>query len=222
MYVIHKRRFLVVGISCFLALCSMVFSLTQKPDHTAEATIGLAPKDKLSADGNRQAFLNTVMGAVDTNKLSREAMREADWKAGTEEFNRHLDVETFATRDGTPGGLLVRFSDPRAKEASRVANIYATLFVNRVKQLGKDRLVGASLNAKAHIEKKAKPPVEEGLRVPIYTAAAAGAGFLIGVMVAMLLEGRVRSWRDARDAEVTLHVPVLGSIPEYPETRKEV
>ncbi len=222
MYVIRKRRLLVAGISCFLALCSMVFSLTQRTDHTAEATISLSPKDKLSADGNRQAFLNTVMSTVDTNKLSRKAMREAGWNAGAEEFNRHLDVETIATRDGTPGDLRVRFSDSRAKEASRVANIYATLFVNRVEQLGKDRLVGASLNAKAHIQKKAKPPVEEGLRVPIYTAAAAVAGLLIGVMVAMLLEGRVRSWRGVRDAEVTLHVPVLGSIPEYPETREEV
>ena len=31
----------------------------------------------------------------------------------------------------------------------------------------------------------------------------------------MLLEGRARSWRDARDAELTLRAPVLGVIPDY-------
>jgi capsular polysaccharide biosynthesis protein len=44
---------------------------------------------------------------------------------------------------------------------------------------------------------------------------AAGVGLLIGGAGALLLEGRARSWRDARDAELTLRAPVLGVIPDY-------
>jgi capsular polysaccharide biosynthesis protein len=44
---------------------------------------------------------------------------------------------------------------------------------------------------------------------------AAGVGLLVGGAVALLREGRARSWRDAHDAELTLRAPVLGVIPDY-------
>jgi capsular polysaccharide biosynthesis protein len=55
----------------------------------------------------------------------------------------------------------------------------------------------------------------------IYAAMAAGAGLLLGGAVALILEGRARGWRDVRDAELTLKVAVLGSIPDYSPERTE-
>jgi capsular polysaccharide biosynthesis protein len=44
---------------------------------------------------------------------------------------------------------------------------------------------------------------------------------LAGGAGALLLEGRTRSWRDARDAELTLRAPVLGVIPDYSSVGEE-
>jgi hypothetical protein len=38
---------------------------------------------------------------------------------------------------------------------------------------------------------------------------------------ALLLESRARSWRGARDAELTLRAPVLGVIPDYSSVGEE-
>ncbi|MDQ4106157.1 MAG: hypothetical protein M3157_03155, partial [Actinomycetota bacterium] len=56
----------------------------------------------------------------------------------------------------------------------------------------------------------------------LYALLAAGAGLLAGGAGALLLENRTRSWRGARDAELTLRVPVLGIIPEYSPEGEEV
>ena len=55
----------------------------------------------------------------------------------------------------------------------------------------------------------------------IYAAIAAGAGLLIGGAAALILEGRASGWRGVRDAELTLRVPVLGSIPDYSSKKSE-
>jgi capsular polysaccharide biosynthesis protein len=55
----------------------------------------------------------------------------------------------------------------------------------------------------------------------IYAAIAAGAGLLLGGAVALVLEGRASGWRSVRDAELTLKVSVLGSIPDYSPERTE-
>jgi hypothetical protein len=44
---------------------------------------------------------------------------------------------------------------------------------------------------------------------------------LLGVAVALMLEGRASGWRGVRDAELTLKVSVLGSIPDYSQKRVE-
>ena len=55
----------------------------------------------------------------------------------------------------------------------------------------------------------------------IYAAIAAGAGLLLGGAAALILEGRASGWRDVRDAELTLKVPVLGTIPDYSPKKTE-
>jgi hypothetical protein len=44
---------------------------------------------------------------------------------------------------------------------------------------------------------------------------------VLGGAAALLIEDRTRSWRDARDAELTLRAPVLGVIPDYSSVERE-
>jgi capsular polysaccharide biosynthesis protein len=64
-------------------------------------------------------------------------------------------------------------------------------------------------------------PEGAGLRLLLYAVAATAAGVVAGGAAALLLEGRARVWRDARDAELTLRAPVLGVIPDYSSIEEE-
>jgi uncharacterized protein involved in exopolysaccharide biosynthesis len=213
LYVLWGRRLLVAGTVLVLVLLALLFGLVREPVYTAEAAVSIEPREELSNNEEREAFMEVVRGEVVTDELLRKVMRQAGWEADPREFKERLDPQTFVTRTGETG-LLVRFSGSGPEQAARAANAYAELFVERVERLNDERLAGGALAADASVERRATP---EGanLRVLVYAAVAAGAGLLVGGIGALLLEGRARSWRDARDAELTLRAPVLGVIPDY-------
>ena len=214
LYVLWGRRLLVAAIMLMLVIAALIFGLFRVPVYTAEAVVNIEPRERLSSDGEREAFMQEVVGAVATEDLLREVMRRAGWEAGLEEFRKRLDV----TRDGRTG-LRVGFSGSDPEQASRAANAYAELFVDRVERLNDERPAGGALAADASMERRAVPMSEGvGLRLLLYAAAAIAVGVLAGGAGALLLEGRARVWRDARDAELTLRAPVIGVIPDYSST----
>jgi uncharacterized protein involved in exopolysaccharide biosynthesis len=219
LHVLWGRRFLVVGIVLSLVLLVLLFGLFREPVYTAEAAVSVEPRERLINDDERAAFMEEVQSAVVTQEWLREVMRRAGWEADLKEFRERLDFETVAQGDET--GLRVRFSDSRPEQAARAANAYADLFVGRVERLNEDRLAGGALPADAVVERRAVPPEGSSLRLLLYAAAAVAAGVLAGGAGALLLEGRARSWRDARDAELTLRAPVLGVIPDYSSVGEE-
>ncbi len=217
LYVLWGRRLLVAGSMLILVIAALLFGLSRGPVYTAEAVVNIESREKLSNDREREAFLQGVVGAVATGDLLREVMRRAGWEAGLAEFRERLDV----TQDGETG-LRVRFSGSEPEQAARAANAYAELFVERVERLNDERIAGGALAADASIERRAVPMSEGvGLRLLLYAAAATAAGVLAGGAGALLLEGRARIWRDARDAELTLRAPVLGVIPDYSSIEEE-
>jgi capsular polysaccharide biosynthesis protein len=193
-----------------MVFAALLFGLFREPVYTAEATVTIQPREELSNDEDSEAFMEEVTGAVATEKLLRDVMRRARWEAGLAEFRERLHVR----RDGETG-LPVRFSGSQREQAARAANAYAELFVGRVERLNDERLAGGALAADASVERRAALPEGLGLRLLVYAAVAAGVGLLVGGGGALLLEGKARSWRDARDAELTLRAPVLGVIPDY-------
>ena len=219
LHVLWGRRLLVAGIVLSLVLIAILFGLIREPVYTAEAAVGIEPRERLTSDVERVAFVEGVQGAVVTEKLIRGVMRRAGWGADPREFKERLDPQIVAQRGET--GLRVRFSDPEPERAARAANAYAELFVGRVERLNEDRLAGGALAADAVVERRAAPPEGSSLRLLLYAAAAVVAGVLAGGAGALLLEGRARSWRDARDAELTLRAPVLGVIPDYSSAGEE-
>ena len=205
---------LVAGVVIVAASAALLFGLLREPVYTAEAAVNIKPREELIGNDDREAFMDDVIRTVATEDLLRGVMRRAGWQAGLAEFRERLEVDTFVSRSGETG-LRVQFSDPQPERAARAANAYAELFVEKVERLNDERLAGGALAADASLERRATPPEGSALRLLIYTVVAATVGLLVGGGLALLLEGRARSWRGARDAELTLRAPVLGVIPDY-------
>jgi capsular polysaccharide biosynthesis protein len=219
LYVLGSRRLLVVGIVLILAGVALLFGLFREPVYVAEARISVEPRGKLESEEARLAFLEEVRGSVVTQEMLDEVRRKAGWEAGKEEFSERLDPETVAGRNGG-SGLLIRFASDEPGQAARAANAYAEAFVAGVDDLGDRPLADGVPVAEASVEQRAVPGGYSP-RPLIYAAVAAGAGLLLGGAVALILEGRASGWRDVRDAELTLKVSVLGSIPDYSPERTE-
>jgi capsular polysaccharide biosynthesis protein len=210
----------VIGSVLIVVLVVLLFSLLREPVYVAEATVNIEPREQLSDEGEEEAFLQEVLGDVATEDLLREVVRRAQWEAGLAEFRERLEVDPFTTQNGELG-LRVRFSGSGPEQAARAANAYAELFVQKVERLNDARLAGGALAADASVERRAVPPEGSTSRLLLYAVAAAGIGVLAGGVGALLIEGRTRSWRDARDAELTLRAPVLGVIPDYSPSGEE-
>jgi len=219
LYVLGSRRLLVVGAVLILAGIALLFGLFREPVYVAEARVNVEPRGKLDSEEARLAFLEEVRGSVVTQKMLDEVRRKAGWESTPEEFSERLDPETFAGRNGG-SGLLIRFAGDEPGQASRVANAYAQAFVAGVDDLGDRPVADGVPVAEASVEQRAVPGGYRP-RPLIYAAIAAGAGLLLGGAVALVLEGRASGWRGVRDAELTLKVSVLGSIPDYSPERTE-
>jgi capsular polysaccharide biosynthesis protein len=219
LYVLQRRRLLIVGAVLVLAGITLLFNLFREPVFTAEARVSVVPQGKLEGEEARLAFLEDVRGAVVTQEMLGEVRRRAGWEAGKKAFSEGLDPTTFVSRNGGLG-LQIRFSGNEPGQAARAANAYAESFVAGAEDLGDRPLAEGVPVAEASVEQRA---VAGGYspRPLIYAAIAAGAGLLLGGAFALILEGRTSGWRDVRDAELTLRAPVLGTIPDYSRNRTE-
>lgn len=211
---------MVAGAVLALVLASLIFSLILEPVYRVEATVDVVPVQVGTSDPlEPAAFVQQVQGAIineDADDLLQEAARQAGWTGDLETLEDRFDLETV-TRAEDGYSLRIGFSGPEAEGAVRAANAYATLFARRIDELNDQRPVGGTLPARASVEGRASIPENPVRPRPLlYAAVAAGAGLLLGGVVALLLEDRARDWRGPRDAELTLRVPVLGAVPEYP------
>jgi capsular polysaccharide biosynthesis protein len=208
LYVLQRRRLLIVGVVLVLVGIALLIGLFREPVYTAEARVSVGPREDLDGEEAALAFLEEVRGAVVTQEMLGEVRRRAGWDAGPKAFSERLDPRTVVDADGRPG-LQIRFRGDEPGQAALAANAYAELFVEGVENLG-DGVPAAG----AVVEQRALPG-DYSPRPLINAAIAAGAGLLIGGAAALVLEGRAKGWRGVRDAELTLRVPVLGTIPDY-------
>jgi capsular polysaccharide biosynthesis protein len=218
LYVLQRRGLLVVGVILVLAGIALLFGLFREPVYTAEAKVSVRPQEELDGEDATLAFLEEVRGAVVTKEMLNEVRHRAGWEASPKAFSERLDPRTVPNMDGR-SGLQIRFSADEPGQAARAANAYAELFVEGVEDLDDRPLADGVPVAEAAIEQKAVP----GGYTPrplIYATIAAVVGLLVGGAAALILEGRARGWRDVRDAQLTLRVPVLGSIPDYSSSKR--
>jgi uncharacterized protein involved in exopolysaccharide biosynthesis len=214
LYVLQRRSLLILGVVLVLAGIALLFGLFSEPVYTAEARVSVRPQERLDGEEAMLAFLEEVRGAVVTQEMLSEVRRRAGWEAGPQAFSERLDPRTVVDTGSGPG-LEIRFLGNEPGQAALAANAYAELFVEGVEDLGDGVPV-----AEASVEQRALPG-DYSPRPLIYAAIAAGAGLLIGGAAALILEGRASGWRGVRDAELTLRVPVLGTIPDYSSKETE-
>jgi capsular polysaccharide biosynthesis protein len=221
LYVLWSRKALVAGAVLVLLAAAMLFSLSREPVYTAEATVSIVPRQQDLSQGEREAFVDDVISVVVADdELLGEVVDELGWRGGVADFRDRLEPEAFVNQEGS--GVIVRFSGTTPEGAAEAVNTYSNLFVERVGQLSERRIAGGTLAAEASIGSEAEAPTFRSSPQPLfYGLAAIGIGILIGGGAALLLEGRASSWRDARDAEVTLKAPVVGVIPDYSATDRE-
>ena len=220
------RRLLVGGVALGLVFAAALLALVREPVYVAEAALavsatddGLGPEESGSEDPDERADadespaspIQRVMDAVTPGELSRETMRRVGWTAGPREFNERLELEdNYAT-----GEILVRFSSKDPAEARRIANEYAKVLAERTEELNRRGPVGGTLAAEAEVARTAASPQSGAVSPLFYVGAAGFVGLLLGGGIALVLESGTRTWRGARDAELTLRAPVLGVIPDY-------
>lgn len=220
-HAIRERRLLVAGIVVLVVLAVFVAGILREPSYRAEAIVSVKPKNEPGGVPITEDLPKEVLNAVASEDLLREAVKEAGWTAGVADFKDRLDVEEFVDRGGR-AGLRVRFTGLDAGGATRAANAYATLFVERAERFGKERFAGGTLAADAGLERKAEtPPSGSGPRALLRAGIAACVGLLLGGAAALGLQGRSRGWDSIRDVELALKVPVLGTVPEYPLLEKD-
>ena len=84
LYVLGRRRLLVVGVVLILAGIALLFGLFREPVYVAEARVSVEPQGKLESEEARLAFLEEVRGAVVTQEMLDEVRRRAGWEAEPE------------------------------------------------------------------------------------------------------------------------------------------
>lgn len=210
------RRALVAGCVLILALAAIVFALSHGTTYVAGAAVSVRPAEGFDEE-EPQVLVQRVRDSVETPELSRVAMERAGWEAGVAEFNERLVVET----DTSSAGIRVQFYGRTSEEAVRAANAYARSFASEVDELGQQRLAGGTLAARARVTREATPDTARSRGPLFYGALACAAGLLLGAAAAFVLENRTHRWRGARDAELTLRAPVLGTIPSYGPAEEE-
>ena len=219
LYVLQRRSLLIVGVVLVLAGIALLFGLFREPVYTAEAKVSVRPQEKLEGEEAILAFLEEVRGAVVTQEMLNKVRRRAGWEASSKAFSERLVPRTVVNVDGE-SGFQIRFLGDEPGQAALAANAYAELFVEGVEDLGDRPPADGVPVAEAVVEQKALPGGYRP-RLLIYAAIAAGAGLLIGGAAALILEGRASGWQGVRDAELTLRVPVLGTIPDYSSKKTE-
>ena len=220
LHVLKGRRLLVVGAVLVLAGVALLLGLFREPAYTAEAVVDFAPRQAPEDEDARRAFAQEVFSAVTSPEEFSEGVKErVAWRGPPEEFRDRLDPGVSSVGGGVE--MRVEFSGREPEEAARVANAYAQMFALEAGRLGDAQLSGGTGVAEARVIRRAVPAGGSGPPALLYAAVAAGLGLLVGGGAALSLEGKAGGWRDARDAEVTLRAPVLGSIPDYSPAENE-
>ncbi len=210
------RRGVIAGIAVALTLVAVSYALVRGPAYTAEAVVQVSPQGTLADDEDVGTFMDEVVGVVSTEEMLAETARRAGYEGNPALFRSRLQVNSIDAQNGEPGRVTVAFRSEDSGEAVRTANAYARLFVEKVEDLNDQRLAGGTLGAEASVQSAAAAPgAGSWLRIALYALGAVAAGVLAGGVAALALDGRVRSWRGPRDAELTLRAPVVGVIPDY-------
>lgn len=214
-YVIGQRRWLMLAVTVGFVLAAIGVGYLTAPGYRAEALVEIQGIADPNSQGSEEPAAQKVLNAMLPGELAGKSAQRVGWRAGVKDFQDRLSV---AQVPGT-GEVRVSFVSRNPEEAAAAANAAAEVLVEYVQALGQRKLAGGTLNARAQLIKRAEAPPVRWFNAYIFywTLPAGLLGFFTGGALALLLESRARRWRGVVDAEVTLRVPVLGTIPHQQE-----
>lgn len=214
-YILWGRRWMVLIVTVLALAATAAYTFSEDPSYTAESRVSVVPDQSSLSQAELEAFLESSSTTVASDdEFLAEAVRQSGWQGGVPAFRDGLEPEYYIQSSGSPG-IDVRFTAESPEMAVRAANAYAGLLAGRISNLEVQGFTG-SLEAEASVESDAEVEnVGLGRRPLLHLVLAGLAGLLVSGGAAILLDARTRSWRSARDAEITLHAPVLGTIPDY-------
>lgn len=215
-YIFWERKLLVSGAVFVCLAGAMLFTFSRSASYTVEAVVIVQPAREDLSRNEREVFLEEVSAIVASDEgLFEQATERSDWTGSAAGFRDRLEPVYFV-RDSGEVGLDIRFTSADPEVAVSAANSYAALFVERAANLDESQLSGGTGVSEARVGSRASASESRGSRRPVlYAGGAIALGVILGGGAALLIEGRTRSWRDARDAEMTLRAPVIGVIPDY-------
>ncbi|MGI8651003.1 MAG: Wzz/FepE/Etk N-terminal domain-containing protein [Rubrobacter sp.] len=215
LYILWGRRWMVLVATVLLVAGAAVYTFSQDPAYTAEARILISSESGSPAQAELETFLKNASGVIASDdELLSEAVLRSGWQQGLPAFREGLNPEYYTQSNNVPG-VRVRFTAQNPEIAARAANAYAELLAERISTLEAQGLAGG-VEAGAAVENRAEATSVSAERRPVVHLVLAGLfGLLVSAGAAILLDARTRSWRSARDAEITLYAPVLGTIPDY-------
>lgn len=216
LYILWSRKVLVLAVTALVTAAVAVYTFSGEPAYTAEAQVAIVPERPNVSQLELESFVEGVSIAVAADdELLAEAANRSGWDAGPAAFRDALDP-VYHAGNGRSGGVEVRFTASDPGMAARGANAYADLLTERVATLEGQGISEQIATTAVTVTDRAEPgEVGQSGRPVLHLVAALLLGLLAGGVAATALDARTRSWRDARDAELTLRAPVLGTIPDY-------
>ncbi len=205
---------MVLGVISVFLLIAAVYTLSREPAYTAEARLAVESRNDGISGLETEGFAGSAYVEVASDDaLVDEAASRSGWSAGSDEFREALDIGYF-DRSGGSSGVEVGFTAAEPQMAIQAVNAYTELLAERIPATEPEGAVG-TVN-EVRLENRAVTASTSGGYRPVFNLLSAGLiGCVVGGGAAFLLDTRTRSWRNARDAEITLHAPVLGTIPDY-------
>jgi capsular exopolysaccharide synthesis family protein len=197
---LSRSRGIIIGCTLAAAAAMLFASLAQDPVYEATATLRVDP-----ADGAEVPSPAEVVAFAEADEVARRTAQQVGGPSVQFIFDR------ISISEGPGSTLEVTASSGSPEGAVRYADIYGEEFVDYTDDLG-DAFAG-----QAQLVQRADLPADPvSPRTVRDTMLAAGAGLLLGLLIALLRAALDRRVRGARELPEAFGVPLLARIPDSP------
>ena len=213
-----KRAWIIILCAVLAASISLVYtmnfitptyqaSVTMYVNNNSEATTGMNSSDLAVA----LQLVNTYVNIIQSDKVLEKVVNETGLNISAAQIRRMLTAEVVNDTEM----FRVSIISPNAQMSTDIVNAIASIAPNEISQIVE--------GSNAKVVDYAKVPSSR--HAPSYVSntilgGLIGAFLVIAVIVViMLADNRVRSENDLRKM---CNVPVLGAIPDFAESAKQV
>src|SRR3954454_7906709 len=86
-HILWERRALVAGCTLFFLALALLYSLSQEPVYTAQATLSVRSQEGIAPAGSFDEVLSGLRDSAEMQSIRERAAEKAGWEAGQGDFN---------------------------------------------------------------------------------------------------------------------------------------